>query len=66
MSKLYHLESMSLEELEREFDRLDQERRLRAVARRQGHRLAGTAGKLGQADIDPDHCDLWSPRRAAR
>jgi hypothetical protein len=66
MSKLYHLESMSVDDLEREFDRLDQERRLRAVAERQARRLAGTAGELGQADLDPDHCDLWSPRRATR
>lgn len=62
MSKLYHLEAMSVEELEREFDRLDQERRLKVVAERQNRRLTGTVGELGQADIDPDHADLWSPR----
>lgn len=66
MSKLYHLETMTVEELEREFDRLDQDRRLRAVAARQAHRLTGTAGDLGQADLyDPDRNDLWSPRRRA-
>ena len=57
--KTYHLATMSVEDLEREFDRLDQHRRLRAVAARQGRRLAGTAGDLGQGDLlDHNRGDL--------
>jgi len=62
MSKLYHLEAMSVEDLESELDRLDQDRRMRTVAARQGRRLAGDAGDLGQGDLlDHTRGDLWAP-----
>lgn len=55
MSKLYHLEAMTVEEVEREFDRLDQECRLRAVARRQSHRVNRDPAE-DQTDWDAGYC----------